>query len=219
METPRDRNDRLTEDLRALRPTPHPEFAAELDERAAAGFPRRPRPRRLSFSLPLRPSRRLLLPAGGLAVIAIAIAGVLVTTNESEQEPANGAAALGLLNMESPSEDAPEAAGGAAVEPSSEIEKYQGATEGAAAGGAAPPLHFDDSGRLTAQSQGRAHRAVERNAELVLGADPADVADDSTKVFEAVHAHDGIVMSSSTREGEPGVAGARFVLLIPSAKL
>jgi hypothetical protein len=63
------------------------------------------------------------------------------------------------------------------------------------------------------------HRAVERNAELVLGADPADVADDSTEVFEAVHAHDGIVMSSSTREGEPGVAGARFVLLIPSAKL
>jgi hypothetical protein len=63
------------------------------------------------------------------------------------------------------------------------------------------------------------NRAVERNAELVLGADPADVADDSAEVFEAVHAHDGIVMRSSTREGEPGVAGARFELLIPSAKL
>jgi hypothetical protein len=63
------------------------------------------------------------------------------------------------------------------------------------------------------------HRAVERNAELVLAAAPADVADDSSKVFEAVHAHDGIVMRSSTREGKPGEAAARFELLIPSAKL
>ena len=39
METPRD--DQLIADLRALRPTPRPEFAAELDQRAAAGFPRR----------------------------------------------------------------------------------------------------------------------------------------------------------------------------------
>ncbi|HWO83799.1 MAG TPA: DUF4349 domain-containing protein [Solirubrobacterales bacterium] len=209
METPENRNDQLAEDLRALRPTPHPQFAAELDKRAAAGFPRRSRPRRLSFSLPRRPSRRLLLPAGGLAVIAIV--GVLVTTNESEQEPANGAAVLGLLNAESSPEDAPEAAGGAAGEPAPQIENYQGATEAAAAGNAASPLSF--------AGQGRPNRAVERNAELVLGADPADVADDSSKVFEAVHAHDGIVMSSSTREGEPGVAGARFVLLIPSAKL
>ncbi len=41
METPRD--EQLAADLRALRPTPRPEFAAELDERAAAGFPRRSR--------------------------------------------------------------------------------------------------------------------------------------------------------------------------------
>ena len=39
METPRD--DQLAANLKALRPTPRPEFAAELDERAAAGCPRR----------------------------------------------------------------------------------------------------------------------------------------------------------------------------------
>jgi hypothetical protein len=200
--------DQLIEELRSLRPAPHPQFAAELDKRAAAGFPRRSQPCRLSFSLPRLPSRRLLLPAGGLAVIAIAIAGVLVTTNESEQEPANGAAALGLLNAESPSKDASEAYGEAAVEPSPEIERYQGATEGTAAGNAASSLSFDGSGH-----------AVERSAELLLAAAPADVADDSSKVFEAVHAHDGIVMRSSSREGKAGEAGARFELLIPSAKL
>ncbi|HEY8502323.1 MAG TPA: DUF4349 domain-containing protein, partial [Solirubrobacterales bacterium] len=61
--------------------------------------------------------------------------------------------------------------------------------------------------------------AVERSATIVLGADPADVADDSAKVFEAVHAHDGIVLRSSTEEGPAGEAGASFELLIPSAKL
>ena len=36
-------DDTLFAELRALRPAPRPEFAAELDERAAAGFPRRDR--------------------------------------------------------------------------------------------------------------------------------------------------------------------------------
>ena len=58
METPRDRDDRLAEDLRALRPTPRPEFTAELDQRAAAGFPRRTR-------LPRAPSRSASLAAAG----------------------------------------------------------------------------------------------------------------------------------------------------------
>ena len=43
METPRERDDRLAAELRALRPAPSPEFAAKLDGRAAAGFPRRTR--------------------------------------------------------------------------------------------------------------------------------------------------------------------------------
>ena len=45
MEPYKDDND-LAAELRALRPEPRPEFAAELDERAAAGFPRRSRPAR-----------------------------------------------------------------------------------------------------------------------------------------------------------------------------
>jgi hypothetical protein len=161
--------------------------------------------------------RRMLIPAGGIAVVAIALVTTVVAINEggggsSSEVPRS-------LFQADKSTPAPEAA-----KPSTQ---YKGATEeiersAASAGGAfsagaaaeveVKPLSQEIRPRLD-------RRAVERNAELVLGADPADVADDASKVFEAVHAHDGIVMRSSTREGEPGVAGARFELLIPSAKL
>jgi hypothetical protein len=194
METPRDRNDQLAEELRALRPTPHPQFAAELDKRAAAGFPRRSRLPR--FALPKWPPKRILLPAGAIAAIAIAIAVALTSTNESDKQPAS---TLGFLNQEVQSEAAPEGVEGATVEPSA---------GGASAAGEGP------ISRLGGQP-----RAVERSAEIVLGADPSDVADDSAQVFDVVNAHDGIVMGSTTRQGEAGEAGAHFELLIPSAKL
>jgi len=201
METPRDRNDRLTEDLRALRPTPHPQFAEELDKRAAAGFPRPSRLPRPSWSLP---SMRVLIPVGGVAMIAIVVASALALTTSSHSGSSSDS--LGLLNMGGEVHSSPEPA------PSSSA--AGGASAEAGSGSSFIPMdeNLSNGARIR-------NRAVERNAELVLGADPADVADDSSKVFEAVHAHDGIVMSSSTREGEPGVAGARFVLLIPSAKL
>lgn len=63
------------------------------------------------------------------------------------------------------------------------------------------------------------HRDVERSAEMVLAADPAQVGGDAVEVFEAVHAYDGIVLKSSTSNGSQGEAGAEFDLLIPSAKL
>ena len=66
------RDDQLIADLQALRPTPRPQFAAELDERTAAGFPRRSR-----LQLPSPPAMRLLIPAGGVAAILLAIAVAL----------------------------------------------------------------------------------------------------------------------------------------------
>lgn len=189
METPRDRNDRLAEDLRALRPTPRPEFAAELDQRAAAGFPRRSRLPRLSFRF--KP-RRALVPAGAFAMVAIAVVTAVVVSNDE----------------------------GARVESLSAPQQ-----SGEARFGAAQPMASDAAGSAPAGAGAEfemnrlANRAVERSATLVLGAAPGDVAGDSSQVFEVVHAHDGIVMRSSTHEGEPGRAGATFELLIPSAKL
>lgn len=187
METPRDRNDRLAEDLRALRPTPRPEFTAELDQRAAAGFPRRSRLPRLSFEF--KP-RRVLMPAGAFAVVAIAVVTAVVVSNDEGTK---------VESLSAPQQSS-EARFGAAQPMASD------------AAGSAPAGAELEINRL-------ANRAVERSATLVLGAAPGDVADDSAQVFEVVHAHDGIVMRSSTHEGEPGRAGATFELLIPSAKL
>jgi hypothetical protein len=196
------RDDQLAADLQALRPTPHPEFAAELDRQVAAGFPRRSRLPRLSFFRLHRPSRRVLLPVGGLAVIAIAVAGVLIATSEGQQEP-SGAGTLGFLNAESPPADDP-----ATTEP---VESAaEGSAESAAGGESLSPRPF---------GHGQGRRAVERSADMTLGASPEDVADDAAQVFAAVHANRGIVLQSSVEEGSAGEAGANFELLIPSRNL
>jgi hypothetical protein len=214
METPRD--DQLADELRELRPTPRPEFAAELDQRAAAGFPRRSRLPRFSFPFP---ARRLLIPAGGLAVLAIAVTSAVVGMNESGQESHHPLSDAAVSSPEPRRLAKPPTyfEGSTEVAPGS-VEKGAAEVEGSSASSAAAPLNFD-GGAGQNSTFNPTHRAVERSAELILAAAPADVADDSSQVFEAVHAHDGIVMRSSTREGKPGDAAARFELLIPSAKL
>ena len=54
---------------------------------------------------------------------------------------------------------------------------------------------------------------------MVLATDPDQIRTATGRVFDAVHAVDGIVLSSSVRDGEAGAAVADFELLIPSAKL
>ncbi|HSS43579.1 MAG TPA: DUF4349 domain-containing protein [Solirubrobacterales bacterium] len=222
METPRE--DRLAADLQALRPTPRPEFAAELDQRAAAGFPRRTHWRWTPFERlrAIRP-HKLLIPAGGFAVLAIAIATAVTMSSEN-----NDSANLAVLqpgeeiqksNQATPSTDQGRS-GSASAEYSNVVPMASSAAGSSAAG-----VEYEESTRAAhgpatlAAEPNPDRRSVERSAELVLAAAPGDVGDDSAKVFEAVHAHDGIVMSSSTREGKPGEAAARFELLIPSAQL
>ncbi|HEV2790048.1 MAG TPA: DUF4349 domain-containing protein [Solirubrobacterales bacterium] len=239
------KDDQLLDELRALRPTPRPEFAAELDERAAAGFPRRSRPRDASPSSPFEDlldrlrslgPRRLLLPAAGFAVLAIAVATAVIAASESDESRRTFLSAPNPQTQSDRSAGAPEhypgkasagageggaaSAAGPAVAPEEEAGvQYEAevpsvppsagdATEASNAVGPSPAGGFD-----------RRHRAVERAAQIVLGADPADVDEDAAEVFEAVRSHDGIVMRSSTREGKPGQAGARFELLIPSDNL
>lgn len=209
MEPPKE--DQLIADLRALRPAPRPEFAAELDQKAAAGFPRRSRlgmkgaPAFLTAMRNKRPAgaRRLLLPAGGVALAAIAVAVVLVMSGESSHDSSQESGGLLSLTNEF---DEPRPA-------ETESQSQAPTASSAASEGSAEALNGDFNANLAR------HRDVERSAEITLGAEPEAVADDATKVFEAVHAHDGIVMRSSTHEGKAGEAGATFELLIPSAKL
>jgi hypothetical protein len=225
------RNDQLIADLQALRPTPRPQFAAELDERAAAGFPRRSRlfrkgvPALFTAMRNKRPAdlRRLLIPAGAVALLAIMVATALVATREGGSSSSRQ---LGLSKPKQEAVPAPrvrkEAAGGntAAQSTSSAGVEEASGTALEAEAQVAPseesvrPFSQNLNGSLTA-----GHRAVELSAEITLAAAPADVADDATRVFEAVHTNNGIVMRSSTREGAAGEAGATFELLVPSNKL
>jgi hypothetical protein len=90
MEPPRNDLD-FTRALRELRPSPRSEFAAELDARLAAGFPPRGAGRRSPIQqiverLRAIPPRRLLLPAGACALVAIAIATAVIATTEEEPQ-------------------------------------------------------------------------------------------------------------------------------------
>src|SRR4051794_18161337 len=83
----RHRNDtELADALRALRPAPDPEFAAALDSRAAAGFPRsgfHPGAgfARLLDRLRSVPPRRVLAPAAALAGAAIVVSTAVIATS------------------------------------------------------------------------------------------------------------------------------------------
>jgi len=197
------RDDQLIADLQALRPTPRPQFAAELDERVAAGFPRRSR---LSLNrLQAIQPRRLWIPAGAVALVAIAVGTALVATKGSESNSQAPVAISRPAQTPHPEKQVGGATQASAAEEAGSTQFEAELPNIPSAGAAAQPnLH---------------HRVVEQSAAIVLGAAPDDVADDAAKVFETVHANNGIVMRSSTQQGKAGEAGATFDLRIPSAKL
>ena len=185
-------DDKLVAALESLRPTPRPDFAAELDQRAAAGFPRRSPLGQLSDRLRAIGPRRVLIPAGATALAAIAGVTVVVAIGGSEEiSDLSGGARFSHTEGDAPA---------ATAAPSM-------TTESAAAG---------SSGPYAAQTS---QREIERSARMTLGTDPENVRKASSEVFTTVHAYRGIVLNSSVRDGAAGDAGARFALLIPSAKL
>jgi len=228
MEPPRD--DQLIADLQGLRPTPRPQFAAELDERAAAGFPRRRQAatawNRFFDGMTLR---RALVPGGGMAVAAAAVAVVLVVGSSSSDHPqALSKKLYPEHSLAAPSTTGPkkkiesaagEEAGAASNKEWDGVQLEPEAVPAAPSSVGAAAENLDGGGSYGGTSTPLHHRAVERSAEITLAADPKDVDDDASRVFEAVHANNGIVMRSSTEEGRPGEAGATFELLIPSARL
>ncbi len=267
-------DDELGAALRELRPDPSPEFAAELDERAAAGFPRR-QPEGSSAPFVLiadwlrrRGPRGLLIPVGGAALALIAITTAVVVAGESDGSGAANNAELGLTRSpridpfdksqsgdtsppghsgQPPVPDRGLSAGGAGainygpgpVVPSAESGAVGGAaastgtaeaesTPEASAGGSND--YYEASGPAAVaglsghapklEAAPKAHeRKVERSAEIVIGTKPGEVGSASSKVFQAVHAYDGIVLNSSTRDGSGTGAEASFELLIPSARI
>lgn len=200
--------------LAEVRPTPRTDFAAELDELVAAGFPQRSRfsgspLAALTARLRAVTSQRLLFTTGSAALAAIAIATVVVASNDSSPGPV---ALEQLAPIERRAVEPP-------VDPSDDIPRviYKSKESSAAAGTeASKGYSLGSLGTFTPMSRSL-HRDIERAAEIGLLADSADVADDSAQVFSAVHDARGIVLHSTTTAGRN--AGADFDLLIPSARL
>ncbi len=225
------RDDKLAATLSALRPAPRPAFAAELDERAAAGFPRptaglpSPLSRAIGRIGALTP-RRAFLPACATALAALAIATVVVATNESgggaSEQMAVAPPRAGSDPSGSTLNRSAESSRGAAPAAGPEASSAASATRGSAdlQFGEEPSVAQSPSNSYDSNASGAPHRDVERSAEMVLGADPAAVSDDAAKVFAAVHSTGGIVLNSSVHDGSGESApGADFELLIPSARL
>ncbi len=214
----------LAIELQDMRPRTGEEFAARLDAAAADGF-RGPSASVLGtassrgggltragdwFGRAIDGfSSRPLVPAVVTGLCALLITGVVVIPGETGlQDPATDDVAL---TSTSPSLDqgqavtpgsAPTAEGGPAAD-----------STGSRSSEAAPAAR----GRAAATDAGR--RAVERDAQLTLGTNPEDVRGVTAKVISVVGAHEGIVLSSTVRDGTSGSAGASFSLLIPSAEL
>lgn len=213
-------------DLAALlaeaRPIPHEDFVKELDERVAAGFPRRsrldgsPLAGFAEWVRALSPQR--LLVSGAVALLVIAVVTVAMTNINSSPSEERSSGTLSLLNPTGPGDSSDSEVAPSTVSPPT--------TEGSAAAGEATgaqpqigrPTYDSATGApFKPESLAARHRDIERSAEVALLAAPEDVADDSAAVFAAVHDAHGIVLRSTTTSGKR--AGADFDLLVPSAKL
>jgi hypothetical protein len=227
------RDDLLLATLQSLRPAPAPAFATELDERAAAGFPPRVHPASAPFARfaawfrALSP-RQLLFSGGATALAVVAIATIVVGGSDSGSSSVRPNGTLSAINhfggARAPAEsgDSGESLPSTAA-PTTGSEYEAPGSSSTDEGGAE---FFNGRGQSAAAkpetgpyASGANHREVERAAEMVLGTEPGEVGEAAGKVLEAVHQFDGIVLSSSVRGGSEDDAGARFDLLVPSAKL
>jgi hypothetical protein len=207
-----------------------------------------------------------MVPAVGLAIAVLAVAGVVVavgTNGGSGSNLTNGPLTSESSGVEmeaggkEAAESAEESAGAEAVEGESSAQAGGAAREGkksaenapatsapahggtvhggaepaetgeesfeeepaeeeSAGGGAAAAPSFEAA---TNAGAARGHRDVERSSSIVLGTKPDQVAGAAAKVYAAVHAANGIVLSSSVESGSAGDSGASFSLLIPSGKV
>jgi hypothetical protein len=245
MERSRD-HDKIATALAEARPAPREAFAEELDERVTAGFPRRSRVARSLLTgfaqwTGTRSPMRLSFAGATVGLLAIAIATVVIASSDSGSRPIaidsgpttplpstqdSKAVPHGAANGV-PQIAAPESSGGAQY---SDAVPQIAAPASSGPGRAVSPPAVNSSEAESSIQYSPSHpakaggladlshrREIERSAEIGLLAEPANVADDSAKVFAAVHDANGIVLHSTTSSGKNG--GARFELLIPSLRL
>jgi hypothetical protein len=208
--------------LRDERPAAEPRWAAELDERAAAGFPggggrgpQGPKGRRGS-GLSWLGGGGWMVPAGAVATLAVVVVVATSSFDGGSGEPTTSdQAATG---------DAAKSAGanGQDRRLNGEFSQLEGpsAADASAAGAATdqayPLLRASrDSGKI---APGTEDRKVERNTQLSLSAKPEDVRGVSDEVISITRSLGGIVASSQVSETQGG-STATLELTIPTRNL
>ena len=235
--------------LREIRPEADEEFLAELDRCAAVpevGFGgRRVNEKaaweRLADRIRRIPPRRVASGIGATALACI----VLGTTVMAVSGPEGSDDAGGASGSDAPVAALIEDAGPKAIDEAAPAPQATSATDGRAGSTVAPALQnrsgevsgdisflqteslaLAPTARRIQQDRGtgpfaadRNTRAIERSAQLTLGTDAEGVRDAADDIFGIVGRYEGIVISSSIQDGPEGEAGARFELMIPSARL
>lgn len=178
---------------------PTDEFARSLDERVAAGFPRRRR------RLPLPPvaltNRRILALASAAATLLIVVGVALEASREERPAPQDLETAEPLGTGATPVETAPSPPGDvSAVVP----QQVPAASGGQGRGRVAP---------------GERERRIERSAELTLAAPDDELDDVADSIIRVTDRHRGFVLRSSVASGDDSEQGGSFDLRIPADSL
>lgn len=214
----------LAQALRENRPTPEPEFTDRLDRVVDDHFPPewtdevslgRNRKGRLGGVVEdIRRrwrGRRVLLPAmAGLASVMLVAVVVAVGTGQNGGSSDSGGDVNQFMSGSS-SSDAGAMSGDSAV--------LESAAPSAGAVVPGDRLGPEVTEKQAVVPGGSRDRAVALEAEITLGTDPDGVQEVANEIVSVTDEHNGIVMDSSVKDGEEGVAGASFNLLIPSAQV
>lgn len=185
--------DTLIKVLEEDRPAIDPAFARELDQRAADGFAKPPRSRRLRLP---SVSMRLGPPMAGLAslvLVVAVIAGLAGSTNGGDDELSSGASS---------------SSSSTAAKPAPAAEQSSASRNSVAV----PPMVPGDSG-------GARNRAQELTAGLTLVAPAKEVADVGDRIVGVADQVGGFVVSSNVRATDGTTGGGDFTLRVPVARL
>lgn len=189
--------------LRDERPDPDPGWAARLDERAAAGFPRGGGGR--GGKRPSRRSGGWMAPAGALATLLLVVVVVAVVNEGGGTSGGNAdSASSGSAGAPTATTVAPDAQAGAMERDAAPFNNAYRAS-GASA----------DSGKI---APGTENRKVDRDAQLSLSTRPDEVRSVTGEVISITRSLDGIVASSQVSETPDG-ASASLQLTIPTRNL
>jgi hypothetical protein len=163
----------------------------------------------------------VLLPVGAVATTVLVVGAVLVgnlgDSSEDAAEPRGD-----VLSYVDDADRGAEAGAGRQqrlAQPAAPAEGplYDAEGSSASAGATSAPEAVGPSPSGAATQAPK--RSVERSARMTIATGAQGVGDAASRVFDVVHANNGIVLSSSISDGSDEDAGAEFELLIPSGRL